>query len=128
MNQETGPGELLQEENAEGGEDEIGGPDSEGRGELAGLGEGDADVGEEIVGEDEEQGEDDSGALSSAGGEAEWDADEHEDDACEGIGEAEVEFDACGARVGGVEGVDAGGVGVGAAPEFVERKRVQGSV
>jgi hypothetical protein len=45
VNQEASSGELLQEENAEGSEDEIGGPDTEGRGELAGLGEGDADVG-----------------------------------------------------------------------------------
>ena len=103
VKQEARPGELLEEEEAEGGEDEVGGPDSEGRRELAGFGEGDADVGEEVVGEDEEQGEDDAGALASAlGGEAEGDADEHEDEAGEGIGEADVEFDAGGAGVGGV--------------------------
>ena len=129
VNQETGSGELLQEENAEGGEDEIGGPDTEGWGELTGLGEGDADVGEEIVGEDEEQREDNANALATAPGrETEWDADEHEDDACEGIGEAEIEFDAGCACVGGVEGGWGVSGGAGALQKFAERERVQGSV
>ena len=67
VNQETRTGELLQEENAEGGEDEIGGPDTEDWGELVGLGEGDADVGEEIVGEDEQKSEDDATSAHGLG-------------------------------------------------------------
>jgi len=129
VNQETGSGELLQEENAEGGEDEIGGPDTEDWGELAGLGKFDANVGDEIVGEDEEQRQDNANALATAPGrEAEWDADEHEDDAGEGIGEAEVEFDTGGACVGGAEGLRVGAGGVDALHKFMERERVQGSV
>ena len=73
--------------------------------------------------------EDDAGALASASGrKAEGDADEHEDDACEGIGEAEIEFDAGCACVGGVEGGWGVSGGAGALQKFAERERVQGSV
>lgn len=97
-------------------------PKLQGRRELAGFGEGNADVGEEIVGEDKEEGEDDAGAFAAAlGREAEGYADEHENDASEGIGESDVEFYARGAGVGSTWRVSA-------LYEFVEGERVQGSV
>ena len=96
---------------------------------MAGLGKCDANVGDEIVGEDEEQREDNANALATAPGrEAERDADKHEDDAGEGIGETEVEFDTGGACGGGAEGLWVGAGGVDALQEFMERERVQGSV
>ena len=43
VEQDAAAGELLQQQRAEGGEDEIGSPHAEERRELAGLGEGDAE-------------------------------------------------------------------------------------
>ena len=59
-------GELLEQEDAGDGEDDVGAPDAEERGELALVGEGDADGGEEVVDEDEEDGDDEAGGLASA--------------------------------------------------------------
>ena len=123
VEQDASAGELLEQDEAEGGEDEVGGPDAEEGRELAGLGEGDADDGEDVVGEDEQQGEDEAGAFAAAfGGEAEGHADEHEDEAGEGIGEAGVELDAGGADVGGGDGVAGEVEAMGALPEFAERR------
>ena len=81
---------------------------------------------EEVVDEDEKDGEDEAGGLAAAlGGEAERDADEHEDEAGEGIGEALVELDAIDA--GGRPGMSLSGC-VAAAPELGERKGEDGGV
>ena len=93
---------LIEKDGAGGGEEEVGSPDAEEGGELAGLGEGYADQREEVVDEDQEDGEDEAGGFASAlGGDAEGDADEHEDEAGEGVGEALVELDAVEARLRG---------------------------
>lgn len=104
VKQDTRASELLQEEDAEGGKEEVGGPNSESWGELAGFGECDPDIGEKVVSEDEEESEDNACAFAaSPGGKPQGDTDEHEDKACEGIGESEVEFDLRGAYSGWVE-------------------------
>ena len=65
-------GELLEQEDASDGEDDIGAPDAEERGELALVGEGYADGGEEVVDEDEQDGDDEAGGFAAAlGAEAE---------------------------------------------------------
>ena len=57
--------------------------------------EGGADLGEQVVDEDEDDGDDEAGGFTSTfGGDAEGDADEHEDETGKGIGEALVELDA----------------------------------
>ena len=66
VEQDASAGELLEQNEAEGGEDEVGGPDPEERRQLAGFCEGDADVGEEVVAKDEQQGEDKAGTLAAA--------------------------------------------------------------
>ncbi len=94
-------GHLIEEEGSCGGEDEVGSPDAEEGRELAVAGEGYSDGREEVVDKDEKDGEDEAGGFASAlGGEAEGYADEHKDEAGEGIGESLVELDA----------VDAGGM------------------
>ena len=112
-------GHLVEKDGSGGGEEEVGSPDAEERRQFAGLREGGADLGEQVVDEDEDDGDDEAGGFTSAfGGDAERDADEHEDEAGEGIGEALVELDAVD---GGLAAVG-GGLGVGATPEFGERE------
>ncbi len=79
-------GDLLEEEKAGDGEEDVGAPDAERGRELALSREGDAHGGEEVVDEDEAEGGDEAGAFAAAlGGEAERDADEHEDEAGGGV-------------------------------------------
>ena len=95
---------LVEKKGSGSGEEQVGSPDSKNGRELAILGEGDADLRKEVVDEDKNDGENEAGGLASAlGGDAERNADEHEDKAGEGIGEAPVELDA----------IEAGGIGQG---------------
>ena len=79
-------GDLLEEEKAGEGEEDVGAPDAERGRELALAGEGDAHRGEEVVDEDEAEGCDEAGAFAAAlGGEAEGDADQHKDETGGGV-------------------------------------------
>ncbi len=57
---------LVEENGASGGEEQVGSPDAEEGRELAGLGEGRADFGEQVIDEDENDGEDEAGGFASA--------------------------------------------------------------
>ena len=85
-------GDLLEEQEAGEGEEDVGAPDAEHGRELALASEGDAHGGEEVVDEDEaERGDEACSFAAALGGEAEGDADQHEDETGGGIGEAIME-------------------------------------
>ena len=86
--------ELPEQDDAEDGEEDVCGPDTHKGRSFAGLGEGDAEVGEQVVDEDEQQRHDKAAALAAPfGGEAERHAYEHQDQTGEGIGKPAVQLD-----------------------------------
>ena len=94
-------GHLAEQEEADDGKESVGEPYGDDDGEFSFLAPGDAEVGEQVVDEDEQKGVDEGHALAAASGSrAERDADEHEDEARGGVGEAAVEFDEIVAAVG----------------------------
>ncbi len=110
---------MIEEDGSGSGEEKVRAPDAQEGRQLAGLREGGADLREQVVDEDENDGDDEArGFASTFGGDAERDADEHEDETGEWIGEALVELDA----VDGGLATVGGALGVGAAPEFGERE------
>ena len=118
-------GHLIEKNGAGCGEEEVGAPDADEGRELAGLREGGSYEREEVIDEDEQDGEDEACGFSSAfGGDAERNADEHEDETGERIGEALVELDAVDGGVAAVGGC----LGVAASPEFGERESLNGGV
>src|ERR1700728_3516964 len=96
-------GHLAKQDNATDGESDVGLPDTEEGGKLVLAREGGAGGRKEVVDEDEADGEHETGALAAAPrGDAERDADEHQDQAGRGIGEALFEFNFVEAAVAAV--------------------------
>ena len=107
-------GHLAQEKYAAGGEEHICQPDTDSHGKLVLSGESRSGRRQEVVDEDQGDGEDESCALAAApGGESEGNADEHEDEAGGGIGEALMQLDEIPAAALAVGSLDKLAVGHG---------------
>jgi len=97
---------------------EVRPPDAKRRRQLARLGKSDAQLRQQVVAEEEHERENHRSSLASSfGRKPQRNANQHENDAGKGVGEARVEFDARGSRVAGPT--------VRTAPDLWHRQRVQ---